>query len=197
MLRRVASDTFAERAAVVSKAAAIMRANVDEFARPVTLEKGKLIAQSRGEVLLSADILDYYAENAARFLAPQRLEARLDAAEILTDILPNNPAYREKFFGPVGLFFRVKNEDDAVGLANDSEFDLGGAVFTQDEARGKRVVSRIDTGMMFVNHPTWTTPDLPFGGIKNSGYGHELSCLGIQELVNKKLVRVSAIDSPA
>lgn len=116
---------------------------------------------------------------------------------ILTDIKPNNPAYREEFFGPVALFFRVKDEDEAVALANDSEFGLGGSVFTADVARGKRVASRIETGMVFINHPTWTACDLPFGGIKNSGYGRELSSLGIQEFVNKKLIRVSAINSPA
>jgi succinate-semialdehyde dehydrogenase/glutarate-semialdehyde dehydrogenase len=117
-------------------------------------------------------------------------------ATILTDIEPSNPAFREEFFGPVALFFRVKNEEEAIALANDSEFGLGGCVFTKDIARGKRVASRIDTGMMFVNHPTWTTADLPFGGIKNSGYGRELSSMGIQEFVNKKLVRVANIDSP-
>jgi succinate-semialdehyde dehydrogenase / glutarate-semialdehyde dehydrogenase len=116
---------------------------------------------------------------------------------ILTDIEPANPAFREEFFGPVALFFRVKDENEAVALANDSEFGLGGAVFTKDVERGKRVASRVNTGMMFVNHPTWTTPDLPFGGIKNSGYGRELSSMGIQEFVNKKLVRVSSIDAPA
>ncbi len=116
---------------------------------------------------------------------------------ILTNIKPSNPAYREEFFGPVALFFRVKNEDEAVALANDSDFGLGGSVFTNDIARGKRVASRIDTGMVFVNHPTWTACDLPFGGIKNSGYGRELSSLGIQEFVNKNLVRVSSIDAPA
>jgi succinate-semialdehyde dehydrogenase/glutarate-semialdehyde dehydrogenase len=116
---------------------------------------------------------------------------------ILTNIKPRNPAFREEFFGPVALFFRVKNEDEAVALANDSDFGLGGSVFTRDVARGKRVASRIDTGMVFVNHPTWTTADLPFGGIKNSGYGRELSSMGIQEFVNKKLVRVSSIDAPA
>jgi succinate-semialdehyde dehydrogenase/glutarate-semialdehyde dehydrogenase len=115
---------------------------------------------------------------------------------ILTNIKPGNPAFREEFFGPVALFFRVKNEDEAVTLANDSDFGLGGSVFTKDVARGKRVASRVDTGMMFVNHPTWTTPDLPFGGIKNSGYGRELSSMGIQEFVNKKLVRAAPIDSP-
>jgi succinate-semialdehyde dehydrogenase/glutarate-semialdehyde dehydrogenase len=116
---------------------------------------------------------------------------------ILTNIQPDNPAFREELFGPVVLLFRVKNEDEAVALANDSEFGLGAAVFTKDVARGKRVASRIDTGMVFVNHSTGSTPDLPFGGIKNSGYGRELSGMGIQEFVNKKLVRVVSIDAPA
>ncbi len=116
---------------------------------------------------------------------------------ILTNIKPANPAYREEFFGPVALFFRVKNEDEAVLLANDSDFGLGGSVFTQDVARGQRVASQLDTGMVFINHPTWTAADLPFGGIKHSGYGRELSSLGIHEFVNKKLVRVSPIDAAA
>jgi succinate-semialdehyde dehydrogenase/glutarate-semialdehyde dehydrogenase len=116
---------------------------------------------------------------------------------ILTNIKPSNPAYREEFFGPVALFFRVKNEDEAVALANDSDFGLGGSIFTADVARGKRVANRIETGMVFINHPTWTATDLPFGGIKNSGYGRELSSLGIQEFVNKKLIRVDSINAPA
>ena len=418
--------TFAKRAAVVAKAAALLRARVDEFARPVTLEMGKRIDEARGEVALSADILDYYAKNAKRFLAPQRLKPSSGEAEvvstplgvlfgvqpwnfpyyqlarfaapnlmagnvvmvkhagcvpqcaiafeklwleagapagaytnllishdqvnqviddprikgialtggvdaarsvaaragqnvkkttmelggndafivladadldqtvtwavwakmnntgqccvaakrlivveevadrfltkfqtalaafqpgdpmdqattlgplsteaalvqlldqveravakgatvvmggkridrpgsfmqptILTDIKPGNPAFREEFFGPVALFFRVKNEDEAIALANDSDFGLGGSVFTADVARGKKVARRMDTGMVFINHPTWTASDLPFGGIKNSGYGRELSSMGIQEFVNKKLVRVSSIDAPA
>jgi succinate-semialdehyde dehydrogenase/glutarate-semialdehyde dehydrogenase len=420
------ATTFAQRAAVVGKAAAIMRARLEDFARPVTLEMGKLIAQARGEVQLSADILDYYAKNAERFLAPQQLspasgeasvencpfgvlfgvqpwnfpyyqlarfaapnlmagnvvmvkhagcvpqcaqafadlwleagappgaytnlmisydqvntviddprikgvaltgsveagrtvaaragrnlkkstmelggsdafivlaDADIDptvawavwgkmnntgqccvaakrfivvatVAEIflakfskalaamvpgdpmdpattlgplstesalvklldqvaravaggatlalggkrverpgaymqptiLTNIKPGNPAYTEEFFGPVALFFVVADENAAVALANDSEFGLGGSVFTRDVARGRRVADRVDTGMMFINHPTWTTADLPFGGIKNSGYGRELSSMGIQEFVNKKLVRVSALSDPA
>ncbi len=116
---------------------------------------------------------------------------------ILTNLKPDNPAYNEEFFGPVALFFRVKDEDEAVMLANDSNFGLGGSIFTQDVEWGKFVASRIETGMVFINHPTWTTPDLPFGGIKNSGYGRELSSLGIQEFVNKKLIRVEGIDASA
>ncbi len=420
------NQSFAERAAIVAKAAAIMRENADDFAKPVTLEMGKLIDQSLGEVALSADILDYYAENAERFLATETLEPASGKAEIvsnplgvlfgvqpwnfpyyqlarfvapnlmagnvvmvkhagcvpqcaiafeklwrdagapagtytnllisheqvsrviddprikgvaltgsveagktvaaragqnlkkstmelggsdafivledadldktvkwavwakmnnngqcciagkrfivvesladtflekfqaalmalrpgdpmdktttlgpmsteaalvklldqvkqavakgaklvmggnridhagsfmeptiLTNIQPNNPAFRDEFFGPVALLFRVKDEDEAIALANDSDFGLGGSVFTKDEARGKRVANRIDTGMVFINHPTWTAADLPFGGIKNSGYGRELASLGIQEFVNKKLIRTSSIDNPA
>lgn len=118
-------------------------------------------------------------------------------ATILSDVTPENPAYHEEFFGPVAIMFTVKNEEEAIKLANDSEFGLGGSIFTQDVARGKRIASRIESGMVFVNHPTWTASDLPFGGIKNSGYGRELSSLGIQEFVNKKLIRVVDIDSAA
>jgi len=116
---------------------------------------------------------------------------------ILTGITRDNPAFDEEFFGPVALFFRVADEDAAVALANDSPFGLGGSVFTADVARGKRVAARIETGMVFINHPTWTAPDLPFGGVKDSGYGRELSGMGIQEFVNKKLVRVAATSDAA
>ncbi|MGJ7579226.1 NAD-dependent succinate-semialdehyde dehydrogenase [Variovorax sp. RHLX14] len=115
---------------------------------------------------------------------------------ILADIAPENPAFRDEFFGPVVSFFRVKDEDAAVALANDSDFGLGGSVWTKDEARGKRVASRVDTGMMFVNNIDWTDAELPFGGIKDSGYGRELGNMGIQEFVNKKLVRTVHLDAP-
>jgi succinate-semialdehyde dehydrogenase/glutarate-semialdehyde dehydrogenase len=116
---------------------------------------------------------------------------------ILTDIRPENPAFRDEFFGPVALFFRVTDEDAAIALANDSDFGLGGSVFTKDVARGRRVASRVDTGMMFINNLDWADADLPFGGIKNSGYGRELGDMGIQQFVNKKLVRVSSANAPA
>ena len=116
---------------------------------------------------------------------------------ILTDIKPDNPAFREEFFGPVALFFKVKDEDAAIALANDSDFGLGGSVFTKDIARGKRVASRVDTGMMFINSISWSDAELPFGGIKDSGYGRELGDMGIQQFVNKKLVRYVAAEAPA
>jgi succinate-semialdehyde dehydrogenase/glutarate-semialdehyde dehydrogenase len=117
-------------------------------------------------------------------------------ATILTDIQPGNPAFRDEFFGPVVSLFRVKTEAEAIALANDSDFGLGGSVWTRDEARGKRVASRVDTGMMFVNNLDWADAELPFGGIKASGYGRELGHMGIQEFVNKKLVRTGHVAAP-
>jgi len=103
---------------------------------------------------------------------------------------------KPRILRPAALFFRVEDEEEAIALANNSDFGLGGSVFTADEARGHRVASRVETGMRFVNQPTWTAADLPFGGIKSSGYGRELSRMGIQEFVNKKLVRTGVIDGP-
>jgi succinate-semialdehyde dehydrogenase/glutarate-semialdehyde dehydrogenase len=109
---------------------------------------------------------------------------------ILEDIAPANTAYYQEFFAPVALIFRVNGEAAAIKLANDSPYGLGGSIFTTDIERGKRVARQIETGMVFINRATWTAPDLPFGGVKNSGYGRELSDLGISEFVNKKLIRV-------
>lgn len=115
---------------------------------------------------------------------------------ILTDVTPDNPAFRDEFFGPVAMVFRVKDEAAAIALANDSDFGLGGSVFTADLAAGKRVASAVDTGMMFINNISWSDADLPFGGIKNSGYGRELGDMGIQQFVNKKLVRYVKTEAP-
>ena len=109
---------------------------------------------------------------------------------ILTNITPDNPAYKQEFFGPAALVFQARDEDDAIAIANDSPFGLGGSVYSTDVAKAKRVASRIDTGMVFINYPDVSLPELPFGGIKRSGYGKELSSLGIEEFVNRKLIFV-------
>jgi succinate-semialdehyde dehydrogenase/glutarate-semialdehyde dehydrogenase len=83
-----------------------------------------------------------------------------------------------------------KDEEEAVAIANDSSFGLGGSVYSKNIERAKRVATRIETGMVFINYPDVSWPDLPFGGIKRSGYGKELSNLGLEEFVNKKLILV-------
>ncbi|HAF52654.1 MAG TPA: succinate-semialdehyde dehydrogenase, partial [Leclercia adecarboxylata] len=90
---------------------------------------------------------------------------------ILTNITRDNPAYFEEFFGPVAQVYVVKNDDEAVKLANDSHYGLGGAVFSKDIDRAKKMASRIETGMVWINWLTDTAPELPFGGVKRSGYG--------------------------
>jgi len=113
---------------------------------------------------------------------------------ILTHIPKDAEAYHEELFGPVASVYRVSSEDEAVELANATRFGLGGAIFTTDEKRGHKLAERINTGMVFINHPTGSQPDLPFGGTNQSGYGRELSSLGIDEFLNKKLVRTSNIN---
>ncbi len=109
---------------------------------------------------------------------------------ILTDVTPDNPTFDQELFGPVATIHVVKDEAAAVALANQSSYGLGGSVFTADIDRGRRVAEQVETGMMFVNRPTKSQAELPFGGIKNSGYGRELSHLGILEFVNKKLIHL-------
>ncbi|MGK6326469.1 NAD-dependent succinate-semialdehyde dehydrogenase [Erwinia sp. DT-104] len=110
---------------------------------------------------------------------------------ILSGITRDNPAYFEEFFGPVAQIYVVKDEEEVVKLANDSHYGLGGSVFTSNIERGKTLASRIETGMVYINSASDTAPELPFGGVKRSGYGRELSDLGIKEFVNQKLVVVS------
>jgi succinate-semialdehyde dehydrogenase/glutarate-semialdehyde dehydrogenase len=110
---------------------------------------------------------------------------------ILTNVYRDNPAYFEEFFGPVAQVYVVKNDDDIVELANDSNYGLSGAVFSRDIERAKKLASRIETGAVWINTFSSTAPELPFGGVKRSGYGRELSELGIKEFVNQKLVLVA------
>ncbi|HWW70713.1 MAG TPA: aldehyde dehydrogenase family protein, partial [Duganella sp.] len=115
---------------------------------------------------------------------------------ILSNLGADNPARLWEFFGPVSMLFRAADEADAVRIANDTPFGLGGSVFTADTARGVEVAKQIATGMVFINHPTMVKADLPFGGIGRSGYGRELIGLGIKEFVNHKLIDVVDIDAP-
>lgn len=109
-------------------------------------------------------------------------------ASILDRVVPGMRAYREEFFGPVALVLRAQDEADAVRIANDSPFGLGGSVWTRDSARGERVARQIQSGAVFVNGLVKSDPRLPFGGVKRSGYGRELAQHGIREFVNAKTI---------
>ncbi len=110
---------------------------------------------------------------------------------IIDHVKPGMSAYREELFGPVAIVIRAKDEADAIRIANDNPFGLGGSVWTEDLGRGERIARQIETGAVFVNGLVKSDPRLPFGGVKISGYGRELSRLGIHEFVNAKTIWVA------
>jgi succinate-semialdehyde dehydrogenase/glutarate-semialdehyde dehydrogenase len=107
---------------------------------------------------------------------------------VLSEIPEGCPAHREEIFGPVASMFRARDIDDALRIANDTDFGLSSSAWTQDKEESERFINEIDAGMVYINRMTESTPEIPFGGIKNSGYGRELSYLGIREFVNQKTV---------
>jgi succinate-semialdehyde dehydrogenase / glutarate-semialdehyde dehydrogenase len=147
--------------------------------------------------LSSADAADTLQDQVDRAVA-QGAEVALGGerngtffpSTVLTGITPDNDAYREEFFGPVASVYRVGSEEEAIELANDTPYGLGSYVFTNDPEQAERVANGLDTGMVYVNGVGLYAPELPFGGVKNSGFGRELGTLGIDEFVNKKLIRV-------
>jgi succinate-semialdehyde dehydrogenase/glutarate-semialdehyde dehydrogenase len=155
--------------------------------------------------LLAAELPPLSSEQAAARLEHQVRRAVSQGAELvaagqrrgayfppslLTGVTPDHDVYHEELFGPVAMLFRVRSEDEAVHLANDSPYGLGAYVFTIDPEQATRVTDRIEAGMVFVNGVRAGGVELPFGGIKRSGMGRELGRLGMDEFVNKKLVRV-------
>ena len=106
----------------------------------------------------------------------------------LTDIPEGSPAYREEIFGPVASLFVARDVDDAIRIANDSAFGLGSSAWTTDPGEEERFINEIEAGMVYINRMTESTPEAPFGGVKSSGYGRELSHFGIHEFVNAKTV---------
>jgi succinate-semialdehyde dehydrogenase / glutarate-semialdehyde dehydrogenase len=129
-------------------------------------------------------------DNGATLVSGGDREGNFFKTAVMTDITPDNPAYTEEFFGPVAQVYRVGSEEEAVRLANDTPYGLGSYVYTTDAEQALRVADQIEAGMVFVNAVGAEGAELPFGGVKSSGFGRELGRFGMDEFVNKKLIRV-------
>jgi succinate-semialdehyde dehydrogenase/glutarate-semialdehyde dehydrogenase len=172
----------------VEKFTAIMSGSKlgDPFAEDTVLGPlSSLVAAERLE-----EQVDKAVSQGATLVAGGARDGAFYPATVLTDVTPEMDAYREEFFGPVGVVYRAADEDEAVRIANDSPFGLGSYVFTTDEEQAQRVADKIEAGMVYVNLVLADSPELPFGGVKRSGTGREMGLLAADEFVNKKLVRV-------
>ncbi|KRC52604.1 MULTISPECIES: aldehyde dehydrogenase family protein [unclassified Nocardioides] len=127
----------------------------------------------------------------AHLVASGERDGAFHPVGVLTDVAPDNPAYHQEFFGPVAMVFRASDEADAIRIANDTPYGLGSYVYTTDPEQADRVASALEVGMVFVNGVGLEAVELPFGGVRLSGYGRELGSLGIEEFVNKKMIRIA------
>jgi succinate-semialdehyde dehydrogenase/glutarate-semialdehyde dehydrogenase len=132
-------------------------------------------------------------EGAKVLFGGKRLERRGYFLEptVLTDVRPGMPAHDEEVFGPVASLIRVRDADEAIEVANDTPYGLGANLWTGDLARARAIARKIESGQVFINGMVASDPRLPFGGIKRSGYGRELSAYGIKEFVNIQTVWIA------
>ena len=149
---------------------------------PLSSQSAKTKLQQQVATAVAGGAKVYYGNE------PVDLPGQFFAPTILTDIQPDNPIFDQELFGPVASVYRVANEEEAIALANNSSYGLGGTVFSGDVEHAAQVAAKVETGMSFINDGWSSTPDMPFGGVKNSGYGRELSALGLEAFVNQHLV---------
>jgi succinate-semialdehyde dehydrogenase/glutarate-semialdehyde dehydrogenase len=154
---------------------------------------GPLSSEGAAQNLLE-QVEDAVAKGATLRTGGKRLDGpgAFVEATVLTDVTPDMRAYREELFGPAAVVYRVADAEEAVALANDSSFGLGGVVWSADTEKAQQVADRLDTGMVWINSAQGSFADLPFGGTKRSGVGRELGPYGIDEFVNKKLIYTPA-----
>jgi succinate-semialdehyde dehydrogenase/glutarate-semialdehyde dehydrogenase len=119
---------------------------------------------------------------------PNQIESAFFPPLIMENVKPGMPAYDEELFGPVASFVRVQSQDEAIQIANDSNFGLGGSLWTGDVEKGRQLAKKIESGAVYINQMMFSHPSVPFGGIKTSGYGRELAHLGIREFTNQKTI---------
>ncbi len=149
---------------------------------PLSSKKAKDKLQGQVDLAVKNGAKVYYGNK------PVDLEGQFFMPTILTDITPDNPIFDTEMFGPVASVYKVKSEEEAIELANNSSYGLGNTVFSQDYEHAERVAAQIETGMSWINDGWASLPELPFGGVKDSGYGRELSGYGIEEFMNKHLI---------
>lgn len=178
----------------------------DDFVAAVTAETARLtpgdpeeesttlapLSSAEAADNLSAQIAKAVEQGAVVRTGGRRLDrpGSFIEATVLTDVRPGTDAYSEELFGPVAVVYRAEDEDEAVRLANDNPYGLGAAVFSTDVERARKIGRRLEVGMVYINAPEGSQADLPFGGIKRSGMGRELGSLGIEEFMNKRVVRL-------
>jgi succinate-semialdehyde dehydrogenase/glutarate-semialdehyde dehydrogenase len=164
---------------------------LDKFTKKV-LEKADNLAPLSS--VAAAERLDKQVsravDNGATLVSKGQRKGAFYPPGVLTNVSPDSPSYKEELFGPVATVYKASSEEQAVELANDTPFGLGSYVFTTDKEQAKRVADRIEAGMVFINAVGAEGVELPFGGVKRSGFGRELGRFGIDEFVNKKLIRV-------
>lgn len=154
---------------------------------------GPLVSEQAAQGLM-AQVQDAVAKGATVRTGGRRPDGpgAFVEATVLTDVTPDMRAFHEELFGPVAVVYRVSGVEEAVTLANDTPYGLGGAVYTADAGLAMQIADRLDTGMVWINEPEGGGAELPFGGTKRSGVGRELGPYGIDEFVNRKLIHVPA-----
>ncbi|MGV0168627.1 NAD-dependent succinate-semialdehyde dehydrogenase [Furfurilactobacillus sp. WILCCON 0119] len=149
---------------------------------PMSSKRAKEKLQEQVDAAVDAGATLYFRHD------PVDSDGQFFLPTILTDVTKDNPAYHQEFFGPVAMVYKVKDDEEAINLANDSDLGLGGIVFSGDKDHGAEIASQLETGMVFVNTFFSTLPELEFGGVKMSGYGREMGESGILSFANQELV---------